>query len=346
MESVLESCSQGVKKECAEGEISVSKPGASGLLQNCHQPIEESETSRFFRKLWGSVTDDNPLTLFGFRRFRTTHLLNLRLLEEEIDQLDHKIFQAGLNLGMEPTNMDKLGLKDSKRDKSAPSPEEALDPDLVSKLRQLLKDYGKSVVNEKLEMLGLTGILGVDDGLTSFNQIMMMETFALADNSWQAKLRSSNHNPYEIYKTRLVRLDTMGRSRSGDFLRRGLRKYLRAFWFFLWTGGRKSPSHSPYYSATALESNLKRSYQNTSRIADIIARLVVALLTGAFLVVPLVILSRQSTNEAHLITISVCIVMFSSLVSLLSNASNEETMVASAAYAAVLSVFFTNNSAQ
>ena len=146
MESVLEGRSQGGNTECAQGEISVNKPGASGLLQNYHPRIEDSETSRLFRKLWGSVTDDNPLTLFGFRRFRTTHLLNLRLLEEEIDKLDHKIFQAGLNLGIEPTKMDKLGLKDSKRDKSAPSPEEALDPTLVSKLRQLLKDYGKSVV--------------------------------------------------------------------------------------------------------------------------------------------------------------------------------------------------------
>ena len=139
MESILESRSQGIKTQCAEGEISANKPGASDFPQ-------DPEISRLFRKLWSSVTDDNPLTLFGFRRFRTTHLLNLRLLEEEIDQLDHKIFQAGLNLGIEPTSTDKLGLKDSKRDKYAPSPEEALDPTLVSKLRQLLKDYGKCVV--------------------------------------------------------------------------------------------------------------------------------------------------------------------------------------------------------
>ena len=39
---------------------------------------------------------------------------------------------------------------------------------------------------------------------------MMMETFALADNSWQASLRNDNHNPYEMYKMRLVRVDTVG----------------------------------------------------------------------------------------------------------------------------------------
>lgn len=175
---------------------------------------------------------------------------------------------------------------------------------------------------------------------------MMMETFALADNSWQASLQSDNHNPYEVYKTRLVRVDTVSRSRSGDLLRRALRKYLRAFWFFIRSRGQHAQKkHSSYSSATALESNLKRSYQNTSRLADVITRFLIALIAGVFLVIPLVILSHQSSSEAHLVTISIFIVLFSLLVSLLTRATNEETMVASAAYAAVLSVFFSNNSA-
>ena len=186
----------------------------------------------------------------------------------------------------------------------------------------------------------------VDEGLVSLNQIMMMETFALADNSWQASLRSDRQNPYEMYKTRLVRVDTVSRSRSGDLLRRCLRKHLRAFWFFIrFRGQHACQRQSSYFSASELESNLKRSYQNTSRLADIITRFLIALIAGISLVVPLIILSHQSTSRAYLITISVCIVLFSLLVSLLTKASNEETMVASAAYAAVLSVFFSNNSA-
>ena len=183
-----------------------------------------------------------------------------------------------------------------------------------------------------------------DEGLVLFNQIMMMETFALADNSWQANLRSDKQSPYEMYKTRLVRVDTVSRSRSGDLLRRSLRKYLRAFWFFIrFQRQHAHQKQSSYSSATELESNLKRSYQNTSRLADIVTRFLIALLAGIFLVTPLAILSHQSTSEAHLVTISVFIVVFSLLVSLLTKATNEETMVASAAYAAVLSVFFSNN---
>ena len=175
---------------------------------------------------------------------------------------------------------------------------------------------------------------------------MMMETFALADNSWQASLRSDNQNPYELYKTRLVRVDTVGRSRSGDLIRRSLRKYLRAFWFFIrFRGQLAHQKKGSYSSATELESNLKRSYQSTSRIADIVTRFLVALIAGTFTVVPLVILSHQATSEAHLVTISVSIILFSLLVSFVTEATNEEMMVACAAYAAVLSVFFSNSPA-
>ena len=45
-----------------------------------------------FPLLWQRSTEDNNLALHGFRRFKTTHLLNLRFLEEEIADLDHAIY--------------------------------------------------------------------------------------------------------------------------------------------------------------------------------------------------------------------------------------------------------------
>ena len=330
----------------AHEDLSDSKSRSVNVQDGPNQMNGYSERALSFRNLWKMTTDDNALTLYGFRRFRTIHLLNLRFLEAEIDNIDHKIYQAGLALGLPSTSADRLGLKHSKRDEHAPSPEEILNPELVLRLRQLLKEYGIQLhLSKGLGILRLMQHCIVDEALASFNQIMMMETFALADNSWQASLRSEDQNPYEMYKTRLVRVDTVGRSRSGDLLRRTLRKYLRAFCFFIrFRGQHAHQKHSSYLSATELESNLKRSYQSTSRLADILTRLLIALIAGLFLVIPLVILSHQSTTEAHLVTISVFIIMFSLLVSLLTRATNEETMVASAAYAAVLSVFFSNNS--
>ena len=171
---------------------------------------------------------------------------------------------------------------------------------------------------------------------------MLMETYSLADNSWESGLRT-DFNPYESYKTRLIRVDQAYRSGSRDVIRHVLRKYFRAFWFFVRRGGIGRGVREPYESAAALESNLKKSYQNTAHLAEITTRFLVALLAGAFLVIPLVVLSHQSSSKTHLITVSICIVTFSLLVSLLSKASNEQTMVASAGYAAVLVVFLSNS---
>ena len=170
---------------------------------------------------------------------------------------------------------------------------------------------------------------------------MMMETFALADNTAQSSLRK-DFNPYETYKTRLVRVDLAQRNGSRDILRHSLRKILRYFWFFVCHRGTTDDISDTYSAETELEANRKRTCQNTTRLAEIITRFVVAILASAFLVIPLAVLSHQSSQEAHLITVSVSIVVFSLLVSMLSKASNEQIMAASAGYAAVLAVFISN----
>ncbi|KAL8668688.1 MAG: hypothetical protein Q9168_006693 [Polycauliona sp. 1 TL-2023] len=279
-----------------------------------------------FRKAWHDATDDNYLTLFGFRRFRTAHLLNLRFLEQELDKIDHQIFQAGLSLDNSHKVIDRLALKQAKRDGNMEGRlENMIDDGLSNRLRCLLKQY--------------------DEALASFNSIMMMETFALADHSLQSE-RRNDLNEIETFKTRLVRVDLARRDGPRDILRHCFRKVFRYFWFFI--RQKRSLCHAPeaYDSAAMLEANLKRRYQNTARIAECMTRFVVAMLAGAFLVVPLVILSHESEREAQLVTVSVCIIIFSLLVSLVSKASNEQTMVASAGYAAVLVVFLSNNPQQ
>ena len=99
-----------------------------------------SSFSDQFSRLWRNVVDDNYLTLFGFRRYRTIHLLNLRFLEAEIDKVDHAIYQAGLSLDYLPI-LDRLGLKGAKRD--ADATKEDVDEPLILRLRELLKQYGK-----------------------------------------------------------------------------------------------------------------------------------------------------------------------------------------------------------
>lgn len=170
-----------------------------------------------------------------------------------------------------------------------------------------------------------------------------METFSLADSSWHSHLRS-DLNAYETYKMRLVRVDQAPRNGARDVLRHTMRKSLRALWFFNRCPETENASRDPYLTASTVESHLKQSYQHTARLAEIITRFLVALLAGTFLVVPLIVMFNQSSSVAHLITVSIFIVVFSLLVSMLSKASNEQTMAATAGYAAVLVVFLSNSS--
>lgn len=110
--------------------------------ESAEKKFEDLEAVKSFRKAWPTVTDDNYLTLFGFRRFRTAHLLNLRFLEKEVDQIDHQIFQSGLKLDHSPSTVDRLGLGYAKKDLITQGIDERINKELVMKLRELLKQYG------------------------------------------------------------------------------------------------------------------------------------------------------------------------------------------------------------
>jgi hypothetical protein len=185
-----------------------------------------------------------------------------------------------------------------------------------------------------------------DEALKSFNHIMTMETFSLSENLTESNARD-DLSQYEKYKTRLVRVDLATRNSSRDPMQHLLRKVLRRLWYHALSaresarnpdqeGGCKPPT-------SHVRAQFNRSFQNTARIAETAARFLIAVFAGSFLVIPLIILSFQTSKASNLITVSICIVVFSFLVSLLSKASNYETMAASAAYAAVLAVFISGN---
>lgn len=173
---------------------------------------------------------------------------------------------------------------------------------------------------------------------------MNMETFSLADNIPQSSARQDIH-AYEKFKTRMLRVDLPRRNSSRDPIQHFLRKGLRQVWYALnlWRlrGDEEQGQTGPF---SKLMANWDRTYQNTSRIAEAMTRFVIAGVAGAALIVPLVIMSHQNSQESRLIVVILCVSVFCFLLSLLSKASNYETMAASAAYAAVLTVFVSNGS--
>ena len=98
-------------------------------------------TLELFPDIWNDATSDNRLTMFGFRRFRTSHLVNLKMLEKEFERVDRAIYQTGLRLPQHISKADRLGLKDAKKDPQ--DSRTAIDEDLILSLRKLVKEYGE-----------------------------------------------------------------------------------------------------------------------------------------------------------------------------------------------------------
>ncbi|KAI0437233.1 hypothetical protein F4803DRAFT_566232 [Xylaria telfairii] len=231
-----------------------------------------------FMKYWRTTTADNSLTLHGFRRFKTTYLLNLRFLEGEIATLNHTIYQAALGLGLGPSSSDR------------------------------------------------------HEALIAFNHIMTMETFSLLDDERQSSLRTEL-SLYEIYNTRLVRTDLGVRFRTDPFQRR-LHKYLRDFRYWQHLKSNRKDSKAP----GVITKPRKWDYQNTILIAEVAGRIITAVTTGVFLIVPLVIIIHKS-KDIQVAIVSVFIMVFSFVVTAALKVSSLEMMALSAAYATVLATF-------
>ena len=97
--------------------------------------------SDLFPDIWNDATSDIRLTMFGFRRFRTTQLINLRYLEKELEKVDRAIYQAGLQLPQHVPELDRLGLKHAQRDVTTQPMEATINEDLIIRLRSLTKEY-------------------------------------------------------------------------------------------------------------------------------------------------------------------------------------------------------------
>lgn len=288
--------------------------------QRLSKPREE------FRKRWEESTADSNLTLYGFRRFKTSHLLNLRFLEAEIAEIDHDFYQAGLSLDIEPSTTDRLGLAYCKKDAQIPRLEETISREKILKLRGLVKEY--------------------DEALSAFNTLMSMDTFSLLDNEEQCSTRT-DLSLIEMYKSRQLRVDKRTRDRK-DPLQCLIHRYLRDLRFqklskreHQLSGEREGDGN--VFGGPGVWGKVLR-HQNNDMLAAWLGRLIIGLISAAFLTVPLGVLSYEPRKGVQLSVVAIFIVSFSSVVSVMLKASNLEMMVVSAGYAAVLSVFFSNAS--
>lgn len=165
---------------------------------------------------------------------------------------------------------------------------------------------------------------------------MSMDTFALLDDPAQCSLRS-DITLYEMYKTRLLRVDQAPRIRQ-DPLQRYIHQILRWLRYSRMSNSSQENGEDPNPGRI----HEQRPYQNTALISDIISRVIVGMLTAIFLIVPLIALSFEPRKGIQIVIVSVCILAFACLVSITLRASNLEMIIVSSAYAAIISVFVSN----
>ena len=110
---------------------------------------------------------------------------------------------------------------------------------------------------------------------------MSTETFSLADSDWLSSQRS-NFDVYKAYKTRLLRVDLAPRASRNPF-RQVVHRYLRVAWFYFRSKRNRSQKQDQQQQGALhkhADQGSAQEYQNTVRLTDILARFLVALLSG------------------------------------------------------------------
>ncbi|KAN0113254.1 hypothetical protein V8E51_006205 [Hyaloscypha variabilis] len=114
-----------------------------------------------------------------------------------------------------------------------------------------------------------------------------------------------------------------------DAVREALRKYLLRS--LSWTKEEKRLNRNDYYQG--------RPPQIYSPFVDRFARFIMAFVGGAALLIPMIIMVFDASLSKSLITTSVSVLLFAGFLSFGISASNQDTLAATATYAAVLVVF-------
>ncbi|KAK3656370.1 hypothetical protein LTR56_003072 [Elasticomyces elasticus] len=115
-----------------------------------------------------------------------------------------------------------------------------------------------------------------------------------------------------------------------DSVRTFLREYLPSS--FTWTEEEKQAQKERLDENTYMPKQLARK-------AEILARFIVAMFGALFILVPMYIMALSTNRTKNLVTTTVAVLLFAIVCSLTLRASNDQTLGATAAYAAVLVVF-------
>ncbi|EME79925.1 uncharacterized protein MYCFIDRAFT_141986 [Pseudocercospora fijiensis CIRAD86] len=115
-----------------------------------------------------------------------------------------------------------------------------------------------------------------------------------------------------------------------------VREFLRTFLpsKISWTNEEKK-ARAEFYQ----DPNIKYKPQKLSASADRLARFLVAMSGALFILVPMYIMVLHNSQTTNLVATTVAVILFAVMCSITMRATNDQTLGATAAYAAVLVVF-------
>ncbi|KAH7378609.1 hypothetical protein BKA64DRAFT_585735 [Cadophora sp. MPI-SDFR-AT-0126] len=180
-------------------------------------------------------------------------------------------------------------------------------------LRRLLSEYAQAI--RDVEYMNELDVL--DQVEAREQQLSLTESFQ--------DIASKRGAPYD---TRYLRLPSTLQQKP-DAVREALRKYLLRS--LSWTTEEKRLRRNDYYQG--------RPPHIYSTFVDRLARFIMAFVGGAALLIPMIIMVFDSSLSKSLATTSVSVLLFAGFLSFGISASNQDTLAATATYAAVLVVF-------
>ncbi|KAK3297416.1 uncharacterized protein B0H64DRAFT_440882 [Chaetomium fimeti] len=294
------------------------------------------------RTLFKFVRGESPCLWYKFKRFESLSLLNLYHLQDELVGLDQAIGRRGGEVTPKQTAQLRTLLKEYQesiirfRDISQMKrPDMEGRGELVQTLSDRLRNGYYKDAPDALGFLDLTPTaLGVEPDPI---RVLITKTISRASPSDGLQARGTFSPPY----AHRYGAGSSSHSTKGQFLdvEKG-------------NDGEQEQVDIELYEqrtpgVTGTDDDVGKDLEDISRpiqhqitgFVDYLSRLLVTILASLFLIVPMVVLSYVEPKWARLLSASLFVLLFAVYVSLVSKGSNQEMVMCSAAYAAVIVVF-------
>jgi hypothetical protein len=270
----------------------------------------------------------DPDACYLFKRFETLSLFNIYHYQHELVQLNQKV--ASYEKGCSESDG---GQSDNTKDERGED---------IKNVRNLLREYCKCYFQYGYLVVNIANITQ-DEAIRNFKEISQMKRPNMKRRNKVVKILSKNLNCefYETADDALTMLDLTPEALnvSPDKLRVAIQHLIPNQYRRAWENFREDEEPSLRSLSPSQQRRQRPSQLFIYPTTDIVARLIISILGGAFLMVPMISLAYSGSLLLRQLLAVVFLFLFAVCVAIGSNASNQELLMASAGYSAVLVVF-------